>query len=79
LFALRLLQGWNDSTISTENESKASLELNALSILEKKDKPLFKKFCDKVVAEAVENTMQELYQNLDKELAKRVRATLLEN
>jgi hypothetical protein len=70
---------WNDSSISAENESKASLELNALSILEKKDKPLFKKFCDTVVTEAVEKTMQELYQNLDKELAKRVRATLLEN
>jgi hypothetical protein len=79
LSALRLLQGWNDSAISAENESKASLELNALSILEKKDKPLFKKFCDKVVTEAVEKTMQELYQNLDRELAKRIRATLLEN
>jgi hypothetical protein len=79
LSALRLLQGWNDSTILAENESKASLELNALSILEKKNKLLFIKFCDKVVAEAVDKTMQELYQNLDKELAKRVRATLLEN
>jgi hypothetical protein len=79
LSALRLLQGWNDSAISAENESKASLELNALNILEKRDKPLFKKFCDKVVTEAVEKTMQELYQNLDRELAKRVRAMLLEN
>jgi hypothetical protein len=79
LSALRLLQGWNNSAISAENESKASLELNALSILEKKDKPLFKKFCDKVVTEAVEKTMQELYQNLDRKLAKRIRATLLEN
>jgi RNase H-like domain found in reverse transcriptase len=72
LSALRLLQGWNDSAISAENESKASLELNALSILEKKDKPLFKKFCHKVVTEAVEKTMQELYHNLDRELAKRI-------
>jgi hypothetical protein len=79
LSALRLLQGWNDLAISAENESKDSLELNAVSILEKKDKPLFKKFCDKVVAEAVEKTMQELYHNLDKKLAKRIRATLLEN
>jgi hypothetical protein len=79
LSALRLLQGWNDSAISAENKSKASLELNALSILEKKDKPLFKKFCDRVVTEAVEKTMRELYQNLDRELAKRIRATLLEN
>jgi hypothetical protein len=61
LSALCLLQGWNDTAASAENESKASLELSTLSILEKKDKPLFKKFCDKVVAEAVETTMQELY------------------
>jgi hypothetical protein len=79
LSALRLLQGWNDSAISADNESKASLELNALSILEKKDKALFKKFCGKVVTEAMEKTMQELYHNLDRELAKRIRATLLEN
>jgi phosphoribosylformylglycinamidine (FGAM) synthase PurS component len=39
---------------------------------------LFKKFCYKVVAEAVKKTLQELYQNLDIELAKRVRATLHE-
>jgi hypothetical protein len=40
---------------------------------------LFKKFCDKVIAEAADKTMRELYQNLDKELTQRVRATLLKN
>ena len=76
--ALRLLQGWDEKTLNKDPD-KEMMESNALKFMEKNNKTDFKKFCDRVVSEAVKETMEKLYSNYDKEITKKLESTLTEN
>ncbi len=69
--ALRLLQGWNDKNIAETGCSK----LNTVEIIKMKDPELYAQMCQKII----DMTMSRLYNDLDKDQASRMRATLMEN
>ena len=76
--ALPLLQGWDDKTLNKDPD-KDMMESNALKFMEKNNKADFKKFCNHIVSEAVKETMEKLYSNYDKEIARKLYAKLTEN
>ena len=89
--AIRLLQGWNDPSLTEASFDNPELNSNLITssqttnssnedlpfiAFEKKDKELFKHYADKVIAE----TMKYFYSDLsDPHLSDRIKATLKEN
>jgi len=83
LSALRLLNGWNDvdnaapnnAQLNSTHISTTQLEKDTLSRLENTNKLLFQQHCQ----QALEQTMSDIYGNLDKEQKTRLQNTLKEN